>query len=192
MQQSNEKNLISIGSIFLGALVALAFLATLSLLGMALHQSFAPAKEEPISTATMVIGGIFAVLVLVSAFALAGWVASFLSHPVKAVTSLVHSIGAWALLALLFTVLSVAISASVNITLDNMDFPKITTDIKVLDAKAITTISLQEASETKTPEQIQATKLSIIVSWVGFLSVILGLGASVAGGQLCFVGKKNA
>ncbi len=182
MQQNNSLNSISLASIFLGALVAIAFLATLSSLGLAAYQTLPFGRDMNVSKTGGVAIGLLVIVVLVLAFALGGWLASFASRP-DLRTSIIHSLGSWALLAVFISVLSMAATASLGIDLSikKLSFPVIVTDIRVLDAKAVTRLSLEPAQENL-PEKKAADQASILISWIAFLSIALGLGASIGGG----------
>ena len=66
--------------------------------------------------------------------------------------------------------------------------PAFVTDVRVLKARAVTSVVPGDAEKEETPSETaddgRSTKVMALVWWVAFASLVCGAGASVAGGLL--------
>jgi len=180
---------ISSSAIFFASLIGVAIWVTVGALGSAIGMSIGPEKIPFPSDALLAVIGIVTIAMLSSAFFVAGFVASKVSHQEFRFDSIIHSLSAWALMAVLLTLMVMFAAASDNMrrSLSGTIPIALVTDIQVLEGKAVTTFKGGEskaAQEKSTPEEKKSNKVFTLAFWVCFISLLLGAGGAVAGGLL--------
>lgn len=189
MTKAETKTQISISAIIFAALIGIGFAVTLGSLGGAISMSMNPNSATP-NNGVLSLIGIVVVICITFAFFIAGYIASKISHQRFRFDSIIHSLGTWAVMAILLVIgVSVAgLAENVRESLSGLKAPVILTDIEVWKAKATTTIHTgdkdkKDRAEQKEEEE-EADRMLILSWWIAFASLVLGAGASVSGGLL--------
>lgn len=180
---------ISTSAILFSALIGIGFCITLVALGAAVI-SCTSEINIPSHGIVLVLSISLSAAMLTMAFFIAGYIASRLSHQQFCFDSIIHSLGTWAVMAILLVVLvsTATIGDSVRRNLNEIKAPIIVTDLHFFKGKAVT--SLQEPhghnkhEEEPPPEDKKADQLLALAWWISCLSLTLGSGASVVGGLL--------
>ncbi len=177
MRTANISFKLSFSSVILATFIGLAFLAILGLLALAFYFSFAP-EMDSLSTIGVVFALLGTLIVFLLCFSLAGWCASFIAQQHTRTGAIVHGLGSWTLLSLIFSLFSFfAVLSFVGI--ENFRFPTILTDIQVFKAKAVTTLSISPSFEKPNQEEKPEKNLMIFFPWATFVSILLGLPLSI-------------
>jgi hypothetical protein len=186
-KKGDKITVVSGGSIVLGALIGIAFLIVIGALAGAVKTSFF-AGHNPFPSNTiiglLVVGG---VLLLISAFFIAGLIAAKLAHQYNSFNSSIHSLGAWALMSILIMLL-VSLTVAAN-SIRNLKAPMLVTDLRFGDPNAVTKLTTEHATK-KTKEEKDGDKFIALLWWVVFSSLALGSGASVVGGKVALNDNK--
>lgn len=178
-------------AIRLGAMVGIAFIMLLALIGTAIALSAAPEKLTLPSTTLFSGIGILSIAILTAPFFISGYLSSKMGKVQSFFDSLIHSVASWAILTIFLAALmfSAMIGDGIRRSVDNLQPPQIVTDIAVFKAKAVTTIEPGSDKEKKaSPKAKKVNTLFLFAWWVAVLSQILGLGTAILGG---FIAKKR-
>lgn len=183
-QDKNSRIVVSASAIWFGALIGIGFCIMLGSFGGAVASSMNFDDAMLLNNGILIGAG--CVVLLACAFFLAGFIASKIAHQHFVFDAIVHSLGSWAIMAiLLITMVSVVVmSENLRKTFSRMKAPAIITDVHVFKAKAVTTIkgSEEKADAESSKEDEQSDKMLRLVWWIVFSSLFLGSGASIAGG----------
>lgn len=188
-EQYNNESHVSAGAIWCGALIGVGFCLFLGAFGGAISFTLPHQSTTLPSNLILWLLSIAAVALLSFAFFIAGLVAAKISHQKLAFDAVVHSLSAWAIMAILliFMVAVVTMSENLRKTFSKLEAPAIITDVQVFKAKAITTLKPGDAkAESKKPtaEDKKANKVLTLLWWVAFSSLVLGAGLAIFGGLL--------
>ncbi len=173
-------------AVLFGVIIGIGFWIGLAALGIAIGMSTEVLRfEKDLPTGPGVIGAaIITVFILALTFFIAGFVASRAARQQNIFDSLIHSLGSWALMAILLVLFLFSATAfhEVKSVLSGISAPVIITDLKVLEAKATTTIKSTSEKKTLTPKDHKINKIFTLAWWIVFSALLIGLGGSLAGG----------
>lgn len=181
-----QKREIRLSAIFLGVIVVLAAFTMLSLVGVAVYLPQASENPQPLSNNILVIVGFGAVIIFSIAFFVAAWLASYFSDASYYLGRLAHALGTWALLTFFLSFLSIA---AIGILEFRQEFsaisnPYISTDVEILDLRAITRLILPAKKEERTQIIDETSRSKNTVAWASSISVIVGLALSCVAAAL--------
>ncbi len=180
----NNKQHIHSSAIIFSALIGIGLWITFAVFGGAIGMSFEEEANAITSKLALTLMAIGAIGLLTSTFFLAGFIASKVSHQKLRFDSIVHSLGTWAVMTvLLVTLISGATAANgIKNAVSGLKPPAVVTDMEVFKAKATTTIEEPKKSPQAIRMEKKSNKIIELVWWVSFISLLLGLGASILGG----------
>ncbi len=170
---------IRLRSIFFGILIALGFLCTVGLLGAAISSR---AHMDELSAFSIVCAAICCVLILVASFIIAAYFACTMEACESIKRAILQTVASWAILALILGL--TAFLATASVSLKDSFHPLLVTDMSILKTNAVTSLVLD--SKQHNEEDDEGNKGILLVDLVGFFSLALGLGASVATGIVAF------
>jgi len=192
MTNQNETQtavIISASAIFFAALIGIGFCVLVATFGGAVTLSFFSEVDNLPSSHTIALIASLLVVILTFAFLVAGFIASKASHQQYRFDSIVHSLATWALMAvlLMFLVSGVATVDGIRRGISGIKAPRLVTNVELLKSKAVTTISgggFDKGTKEQRQDDTDADFILKIALWISFSSLLLGSGASVAGGLL--------
>lgn len=180
----NNKQHIHSSAIIFSALIGIGLWITFAVFGGAIGMSFEEEANAITSKLALTLMAIGAIGLLTSTFFLAGFIASKVSHQKLRFDSIVHSLGTWAVMTVLLVTLISGVTAANGIknAVSGLKPPAVVTDMEVFKAKATTTIEEPKKSPQAIRMEKKSNKIIELVWWVSFISLLLGLGASILGG----------
>lgn len=177
----------SVGAVLLSSLIGIGFLITLGALGVAVGMSIGSIDAELPSSRICVPIAILSFVLLISAFFMAGFISSRLAHQRLRFDSVIHSLGTWAVMALLLVVLLsvAALVASLRRDLTDITLPSLVTDVQVFPLQAVTTVRAADDKKGNGSQKGAISSRMVAVVWgTASMSLLCGSGTSVAGGLL--------
>jgi hypothetical protein len=181
MNKPTSNASMNTSSIIFGALIGTAALITISFLGISISTILTPNIEKMSSFFLLFIAAFLGITIIL-AFFLAGFITAKIAHQILIFDSLIHSLGAWALMSILIMILASFIAAANNIR--NLGPPVLITDIRFQDPNAITKVEFDEEPKMATKKDKKLDQIMVILWWTVFLVLALGSGAAVFGGKI--------
>lgn len=171
---------IRLSAIFLGVIIVLALFTMLSLAGVAIYLTQASQNTELLSKNIFVLLGFGSVILFSLAFFLAAWLASYFSEASYYRGRLTHALGSWALLTFFVSFLSIGAFGILEARqkFSAVNDPYISTDVEVLNFRAITRLILGGKREDRIQVIEESSRFKHTIAWVSCISVIAGLALS--------------
>lgn len=177
-----QKRHIHIAAIFLGVIIVLGLFMLLLLVGAAVFLYYDAPKPEALPDNIFVLIGFAVVIISSLAFFLAAFVASYFSYAKIYLERMVHALGTWAILTLLLSFTSITALGILELKerVGSINHPYVSTDMEVLNLRAITKLNLTGHKEDRSEVIEQISHTQQVIAWASCVSVIIGLGASCA------------
>jgi len=177
---------IHMSAIFLGVIIAAAFLTMFALVAWAVGAYGIALRSEELANNIFVLIGFAAVIILSAAFFLAAWLAVYFSEAQSYGACLAHACGSWAVLTFCLAFLSISSLAILEVKqkFNLVNNPYLSTDVDVLELRAITRLNLISKKEDNACVIIQLAHAQKMVAWISCASIIIGLGASWGAARL--------